>query len=108
MNSTAAGALFKRRARVRAIQPRKDLTMSIFDNDVELIPGMIWTDRNFDAPTYVDDANDNWQVIYITPKGLDYCRETYPGGLSRTAIASLVKREISDHEHVAMAKIERW
>lgn len=51
----------------------------------------------------------NWQVIFKTGAGLDYCRETKPGDWSRDQIETWTRNAI-DHQHtdVTDAVIERW
>jgi hypothetical protein len=57
----------------------------------------------YDNPSY------NWQVIFRTHDGLDYCRETRPGSWSKDVIRTWAHAEIATHcDNVATAEIQRW
>lgn len=57
-------------------------------------------------PEFWSDSSD-WQVVFITNAGLDYCRETFPAHCSLEWIEARVKSLCALHG-LKGARIERW
>lgn len=52
--------------------------------------------------------NANWQVIYITKAGLEFCRETYSRGKPLNRLIREVETEIHANPRLGSARIERF
>jgi len=53
------------------------------------------------------EATRNWQIIFKTKEGTDYCRETRPSHLRETEVIEWTKRMLVAHD-LGSARIERW
>jgi hypothetical protein len=66
------------------------------------------TITNADGTVYDRTNRDgNWQVIFKTVSGLDYCRETRPSSHSRDAIKAWAEEQVRVYR-LGGAVIERW
>ena len=50
----------------------------------------------------------NWQVIFQTPEGLDYARETLPGDTPVETVKEWTAEKIKWITWVNSARIEKW
>lgn len=48
----------------------------------------------------------NWQVIFETAKGLDYCRETMPSTMNIEEVIKWTEKQIRNYPEIATAVIE--
>lgn len=53
------------------------------------------------------EATGDWQVIFRTHAGKDYCRETKPGTMTHEAVVAWAEEMCKVH-NLAGAFIERW
>ena len=53
-----------------------------------------------------DDTN--WNIIFQTPAGLDYCREQLPATMSLDDVKAWTTKQLDSNSAVATATIELW
>lgn len=56
----------------------------------------------------LNNPDYKWQVIFKTEAGLDYCRETKNGNMTKAQIYRWATHITKTHEHAKHAEIQRW